>query len=87
MTKGGNMTEKDKQLQLVQQLAEIVEELGWVVAIPLGDAICDGIIMGTEEYVLNVVKSYYKDDIEVLSPNPGTELSVDIVESEKKKFH
>lgn len=58
---------KDKQLKLIQELARIFEELDWLVAIPLENEECRGLIVGEKEFVTDVAKSYYGDQAEIIS--------------------
>jgi hypothetical protein len=49
---------KEKQKELIEDLAAIVEELGWIIAIPQveGDETSvNGLIIGTEEFLSNVL--------------------------------
>lgn len=51
--------ELDEQQELIQALAEIVEELGWVIGIPQEEGSTNtvqGLIIGTEEFVMSVVE-------------------------------
>ncbi len=52
-----NLYDSDEQYELIQQLAEIVDRLGWVIGIPLdaenGDKV-SGLIIGTEAFVTDV---------------------------------
>ena len=60
---------KDKQMKLIQQLAKIFEELDWLVAIPLDNEECKGLIVGEKEFVEDVAKAYYGDEAEVIGPH------------------
>lgn len=61
-----------KRMQLIQSLAEIVDELGWVIAIP-PDQITPGLIVGEEKYVKAVSSAYYGTQFEVINPNENAE--------------
>lgn len=53
------MDEKEQQ-ELIEQLAQIVEELGWIIGIPKeegDDNKVHGLIIGTEEFVYGVVEA------------------------------
>jgi hypothetical protein len=57
-----------KRYKLIQELADIVNELGWVIAIP-PDQITPGLIIGEENYVKDVANAYYGEQFEVVNPN------------------
>lgn len=83
---------KDKQVQLIRQLADIIQELDWVIAVPADDEICQGLIVGTPEYVSEVVQSYYGEitEIEMDVFTPATEtgdLLPEVDPSKDKKYH
>ncbi len=46
-----------RQYELIQELTKIVNELDWVIGLPEGD-IVPGLIIGTEEFVTQVVEAY-----------------------------
>lgn len=56
---------KDKKLELVGQLQDIFEELGWVFSVPVSDEPIQGMIVGEVEYVTDVIRAYYGDDVEI----------------------
>lgn len=56
-----------RQMELIDQLAQICEELNWVIALPTQEEPVPGIIMGQEGFVQEVVQSYYGDAYEVLT--------------------
>jgi hypothetical protein len=56
----GDFSDSEKQQKLIQELAEIVEELGWIIGIPTNgetDEKVNGLIIGTEDFVMDVVNS------------------------------
>lgn len=61
-----------KKIQLIKSLAEIVDELGWVIAIP-PDEITPGLIIGEEDYVKAVSNSYYGEQFDIINPNESKE--------------
>ncbi len=67
---------KDKQLKLIQQLAKIFEELDWLVAIPLENEECKGLIVGEKEFVEDVAKAYYGEQAEIIGPHVEQELLI-----------
>lgn len=75
------MDEKEQQ-QLIEQLAQIVEELGWIIGIPKeegDDNKVHGLIIGTEEFVYGIVDATGQDveSIEFdTDPLTGTKKSV-----------
>ena len=57
-----NQTESEK---LFESLLEIVSKLGWVVAFPKSDdpeAEVPGMVIGTEQYVTDVLNGKYSDE-------------------------
>lgn len=61
------MSNKKRQQQLIEQLADICSELEWVVALPVDAEKVPGIIMGNEEFVNEVVRAYYGEDYELFT--------------------
>ena len=50
----------ERQQELIQALTEIVEELGWIIGIPIVESEEDsvhGLIVGTEQFVMDAVES------------------------------
>lgn len=76
------MDEKEQQ-ELIEQLAQIVEELGWIIGIPKeeeGDNKVQGLIIGTEEFVYGVVDATGQE-VESI------EFDTDPVTGNKKSVH
>ena len=71
--------EQKRQEQLIIQLAEICEELNWVVGIPADDSgtMVPGLIIGTEAFLGQVVEVAFKD-YEVYSHDAGTDGMVEL---------
>lgn len=64
-----------RQQELITQLAEICEELEWVVGLPKeegDDTMVPGLIIGKEEFVMQVVAAY-TDDYEVYAKDSATD--------------
>lgn len=83
---------KDKQVELIRQLADIIAELEWVIAVPADEEICSGLIVGTPEYVAEVVEAYYGEvqqvDADIFAPNTETgDVIPDVDPSKDKKYH
>lgn len=78
------MDEK-KQMELIMELSSICEELGWVVAIPSQEEKVPGLIIGTEEFVQEVVEIYYGDDVEIYKKEMNSEGMEEVVSTKKKK--
>jgi hypothetical protein len=85
--------DQKKQFELIEQLAEICEELGWVVGLPAEeghDQTVPGLIIGREKFVLEVVAAY-TDDYTLMSKDKGTDGMHEVhpaIESKKKlTFH
>lgn len=80
-----DFSDSERQQQLIQALAEIVDELGWVIGIPLEEGSNEkvhGLIIGTEEFVNDVVQStgMEVDPVEIVD-------SPDSVKTNKKLVH
>ena len=76
------MDEKEQQ-ELIEQLAQIVEELGWIIGIPKeegDDNKVHGLIIGTEEFVYGVVEATGQE-VESI------EFDTDPVTGNKKSVH
>lgn len=85
-------------MEVIQELAELVDSLGWVMALPT-DEIVAGLIIGEKAFVIDVVEKYYGEGYEVLERDqvsgfadansfeefPEQEEAVEIVDLEKKK--
>ncbi len=86
------------KMEVIQELAELVDTLGWVMALP-NDEIVPGLIIGEKDFVVDVVKQYYGDGYEVLERDeksgfagadsfeefPEQDEAVEIIDLEKKK--
>ena len=78
------MDDSTKKFKLIEQLAEIANELGWVIAIP-PDQITPGLIIGQEDYVVDVANAYYGKQFEVINPHEQ-ELQTHEVELTQEQF-
>lgn len=67
-----------KKIELIQDLAGIAEELGWVIALPTEEDIVPGLVMGTEPFVNEVVSLYYGDNYEIFTKDPTTDGLVEV---------
>ena len=67
-----------KKIELIQDLAAIADQLGWVIALPTEEDAVPGLIIGTEEFVNEVVKLYYGDAYEIFTKDPTTDGLVEI---------
>lgn len=72
--------DKAKQLKLIQQLADIFQELDWLVAIPMDTKECQGLIVGEKQFVEAVAKKYYGEQAEIISPNTDEKLTLEVSE-------
>ena len=93
-----NKHDGKSKMEIIQELGELVDSLGWVMALPT-DEIVHGLIIGEKDYVLDVVQTYYGEGYEVLEKDqvsgfatansfeefPEKEESIEIVDLEKKK--
>lgn len=87
------MVDKKRQIELIKELANIFEELEWLVAIPTDNDsdVCRGLIVGEQDFVLDVTKAYYGDDAEIIIPNnesPEKEHEINLeLHPNKKTMH
>ena len=86
------------KMEVIQELADLVDSLGWVIALP-NDEPVPGLIVGEKDYVEDVVKKYYGDEYEVLERDDKSgfagadsfdefskqDEAVEIIDLEKKK--
>lgn len=83
------MDDNRKQQELIQKLAELVNELGWVIGLPDNEEMVSGLIVGTEDFVREVVESYYGPSYSVFKEDPTGNESIerqeDSLEIIKKK--
>jgi hypothetical protein len=52
-------SKKRSDSEVISELAALVDELGWVIGLPDDDEQVQGLIIGTREYVEDVVEVYY----------------------------
>lgn len=82
------MITKDKQAKLIRELANIIEELEWVIAIPDNDEVCQGLIIGTPEYVTELVEILSPEPTDIVAPNTESgDVIPDVDPSEDKNYH
>lgn len=62
-----------RKTELIQELAEICRKLDWVIALPTEQDTVPGLIVGTEEFVAEVVQVYYGPDYEIFTQDPMTD--------------
>lgn len=78
----------ERQKKLIEELSLIVNELGWVIGLPAGVDVVPGLIVGTEEFVKDVVGTYYGPNYDVFKEDPTGEnnlIEEPRNESEEKK--
>lgn len=78
------------QKELIDKLAEICEELGWSIGVPADDdtAPVDGLIVGTEEFIMGIVESINGESLEVFSKESSeSEFSEPVLLDKKKLMH
>lgn len=71
------MVSKQRQIELIKELADIFEELEWMVAIPTDSDTCKGLIAGEKDFVVDVTRSHYGEDAEIVVPNSETSKSAE----------
>lgn len=83
MSNNDDITKKQKEL--IEKLSEIVAELEWVIGLPVGSDSVPGLIIGTEEFVRDVVETYYGPNYDVFTEDPtGTNTLTEVNEDETK---
>lgn len=81
--------EQQRQKLLISKLSEIVNELGWVIGLPAGEEMVPGLIIGTEQFVVDVVETYYGPNFTTFEEDPSGEAQL-VEKTPKKKgttFH
>lgn len=68
------MSNKKTQVELMNELAELVEQLGWVIGMPDGDEQVPGLIIGELSFVEDVVEVYYGPGFSVFEKDEQGEL-------------
>lgn len=67
------MSTKKSPLELIDDLAGILVELGWVAAIPMDNDLVEGmprgIICGEPQFAADVAKAYWGDQVDIVDPN------------------
>jgi hypothetical protein len=74
--------DEKKQKALIEDLAEIVTELGWVIGLPSGEGMVPGLVVGTEEFVRDVVETYYGPNYDVFTEDPTGEAQLTEIDDE-----
>ena len=84
------MSKNKTQKELIDELAEICGELGWAVGVPADDDTqpVEGLIIGTEKFILEIVQSMDAETVEVFSKeSTENEFSEPISIDKKKLMH
>ncbi len=69
------MSDIERQHEILSIIAELADELGWLVAFPSESEEVPGLIIGTEEFVMNVAKALDAEpDGEIKTNTPKTSL-------------
>lgn len=63
-----------RQQEIIIELANLVDELGWVIALPTEGDTVPGLIIGSEEFAKEVTKAYYGDAVDLFSHDENGEL-------------
>lgn len=80
------MKKNKNEKELLMELSEIIEQLGWVMGVPDGEDTVQGIIVGTREYVEEVVEAYYGPNFAVYEKDEQGEI-VETPPSKKNTLH
>jgi hypothetical protein len=74
---------KEKQAKLITQLAEICEELNWLIVIPQ-EEMTSGLIIGNKEYVDYAANKVYGSRYEIINPkaNPKAPVATSPIKEE-----
>lgn len=57
--------DKKDQLDLIARLAEICQQLDWVIGLPDDEETLPGLIIGQEAFVSDVIRLYYGKSYEI----------------------
>ena len=81
------MTQDPKEQQeIIQRLSELVNQLGWVIALPTNVDTVPGLIIGQEDFVKEVVTAYYGPNFDLFAEDPtGENQLVELQQPDKKK--
>ena len=82
------MNDSNKKTELIQELADVCAELGWVFILPTGveHEYVPGLVLGQAEFVINVGDLYYgKDGYEIISYDGEIEPETPALMSNKRK--
>lgn len=82
-----NNDDKRSQEEIIEELSNLVEELGWVIGLPDGTEKVPGLIVGEQNFVIEVVKSYYGENFDIYTKNDETGQSEIIHNPDKKTLH
>lgn len=82
------MIDSKTQIELINQLAEICEKLGWAIGVPADDdtEMVSGLIVGTEEFINSVIQYMDAETVEVFSKEEGSESFTEPAVIDKKKI-
>lgn len=79
------MSDVAKKLQLIQDLAAIAYELGWVMSLPIGDEPVPGLIIGELDFTLETSTIVYgEENYEIYTQVDHDEGLVELHTSTKK---
>lgn len=78
---------KKSQEQIIEELSNLVEELGWVIGLPDGTDKVPGLIIGEQDFVIDVVKSYYGENFDIYTKDEESGQTEIIHNPDKKTVH
>lgn len=64
--------DRDREVDIVMQIAELAAELGWVIALPDMDNTTDGLIMGTTGWIKENGPNIYGPEFVIFEQDPMT---------------
>lgn len=64
--------DREKQADVVMQIAELAAELGWSIALPDAESAVSGMIMGTNEWIKENGTQIYGPEFVIFEQDPMT---------------
>ena len=84
------MSKHKSQAELINELADICEQLGWAIGVPADNEseMVNGLIVGTEDFIYHIIQAFDGEAVEVYSKDEGTgEISEPQLLEKKKIVH
>lgn len=79
--------DKDRQADVVMQIAELAAELGWSIALPDADLAVGGLIMGDKEWLAENARELYGPSYVVFEQDAMGEIQEHPSDDDGNKLH